>query len=219
MPCPRYRPKVHADPLETLRRISRTDRTDSENRFIAAEAGVAVYAVTHGRSALSDGDILAGWMYVRLLTETGIRIRWIAGPSADGPDADGAPTIDRADTVSRIAAMAKRDYRLMLASYQAVRQIRIDAGQPLGEDLSDGLMALANRIPGTPAPNDVRQLAGLMPTGLALYAEFRNSSSIIHPGSGLGRVHIGDGERATSQIDLAATLCAGFAAPIYRALG
>jgi hypothetical protein len=206
------------DPLGILVQISETQRTDAESKFIAAEAGVGAHALTHGRAALADGDIIGGWMYVRLLTETGIRIRWIAGPSADQPDNDGAPTIDREDTIARIAAMAKRDYRLTLAGYRAVRAIRLAAGQAVTEDVSDQLAALADRIPGAPAPNDVRQLAGDTPTGLSLYAEFRNSSSIIHPGSALGRVSLGGPERAASQIELAAGLCAGFAAPIYNAL-
>lgn len=206
------------DPLEILVQISETERADAESKFIAAEARVAVHATTHGRTALANGDILGGWMYVRLLTETGIRIRWMAGPSADQPDDQGAPRIDRADTIARIGSMAKRDYGLALSAYRTVRRIRLEAGQTVGEDLGEGLAALAARITGEPAPNGVRQLAWDSPTGRSLYAEFRNSSSMIHPGSALGRVGLGASERAASQIALAAALCAGFAAPIYNAL-
>jgi hypothetical protein len=133
------------DPLEALRAISETNRTDAESIFIAAEARVAVHAGVHGRTALADGDILGGWMYVRLLTETWIRIRWIAGLSANEPDRDGAPVIDRADTIVRIAALAKRDYGLSLAAFKAVRRIRIEAGQVVPEDVSDQLAALAHK--------------------------------------------------------------------------
>jgi hypothetical protein len=115
--------------------------------------------------------------------------------------------------------MAKRDLALTLDAYRAVRKIRIEAGQDVREDLSDQLAALADSISGERAPKTVRELAELSSTGLQLYAEFRNSSSIIHPGSALGRVRLDSPERAASQLALAAVLCAGFAAPVYKAVG
>jgi hypothetical protein len=221
----RYRGRVAEipDPLKMLVDISKTERTDAESRFVAAEAGVAGYALVHARASLADGDVLGGWMYIRLLTETGIRLRWIAGPSAAEPDAQGAPRIDRSDTLARIASLAKRDYGLTLGSYKAVRKIRIELGEidenDQSGDLSGQIAAMADRIAGEAAPADVKTLAELSREGRQLYAEFRNSSSIIHPGSALGRVPIGDRDRATSQAELAGFLCAAWAAPVYRALG
>ena len=69
------------DALEVLNEISETERTDATSRFLAAEATIAVDALMSGRQAVVDSEALSGWMYVRLLSETAIRIRWIAGPS------------------------------------------------------------------------------------------------------------------------------------------
>jgi len=207
------------DPLEVLVDIGETERIDAESRFIAAEANVAIKALMSGRQAMADGDVLAGWMYVRLLAETAIRIRWLAGPAADTPDKDGAPSIDKSATIERIAGLRKRDYGLMRDAWRAVHNIRIDTGQEdTGSDLGDRLQALIDSIPENGAPNGIRQLAeSTGRIGRQLYAEFRNSSSIIHPGSALGRVPIDAGNQA-SQLELASIVCAGYAAPIYNAL-
>jgi hypothetical protein len=63
------------DPLEVLVATSDASRTDGASEFVAAEANVALHALSRGRQAFADGDVLAGRMYLRLLSETAILAR------------------------------------------------------------------------------------------------------------------------------------------------
>lgn len=172
------------------------------SEYVGEECRVAVYALIQGSNALARHDSLGGLQYLRLLAETTIRLRWIAGDDEDAPTPDGRLKVDPDLATHRTLSMKKRDLRHLVAAYRAIRE----AGGSSSEGLTEQLSALADRIAEPLAPREMSTMA-ITTTARRVYAGHRLCSTMIHPGATLGRTGLMPRDRLEEMIDDTAVVC------------
>ncbi len=186
---------------------------DEASQFIGSECRVALYAFIHGNNAIARDELLGGMQYLRLLSETAIRVGWIAGDSHEaGPD--GYTVVDPAAATSRIESMRKRDLLLLASASRAIRQ----SSGSVVEDISASLEISADQIAEPPAPVDLRTMATSVP-GLNMYAVHRLCSAVVHPGAGIGRPQLMSRDALQKMTEASGTVCGGLAVAVLRNLG
>lgn len=210
---PHYDAAVEAEDLvNELARIRDEGerRWDESSQFVGTESRIALYSLVHGRNATARGELLGGLQYLRLLSETVIRMRWAAGDGEEVGDPDGRPLIDATVARARIRSLQKRDLAHLLAAYRA---IHIDGNFELAPDLEGMINAIAEPL----APREISGLA-TSTTGRAAYATHRLCSSMIHPGLGIHRAGGMPRQRLAEMTDEMGYLAAAFGDAMLRTL-
>jgi hypothetical protein len=208
------------DPVDALVKVRDVgeSRSDPESRFIGSEVRVATYAYLHGSNATARDEALGGLMYLRLLTETAIRLRWLAGPYGD-EEPGGDRQIDPTDSKRRIQRLRKRDLRLQVGAYRALREVEEANNLPATwDDLIDRLVEAEAALGVDEAPQDLKAMARPFDTGQMLYAGFRLSSSMVHPGLMLGSGTLVERSVIEGSSLNAAMMIAGYGARLLKAL-
>jgi hypothetical protein len=187
--------------------------SDDAARYIGSECRLLAYALENGGKAVARREIVGALMYLRLISETGIRLYWVLGDHADGGDPDAIPTADPTAIRERVLGLRKRD---LDTHAEALEATAAQAGQ--ASTTAPGLRAEARRIAEDAAPPTTEGLA-TNPRGLALYAAFRQSSTGIHAGAVLGRLAPTSSVEASERIDIAAFMTIGAALGLLTSLG
>jgi hypothetical protein len=158
-------------------------RPDEASQFVGSEARIAAYALDQTRNAMTRGDSLGGLQSLRLISETGIRLRWLVGDGEDQFGPDGRLLVDPGAARSRYRSMRKRDLLQLAAAYRSISEVNPSEER---RRLEAQLGALAASIGEDSAPWDVGRMA-LSATARRIYAAHRMCSALIHPGAALGR--------------------------------
>lgn len=199
--------------LVRLQRVA-TNRADFASQFVGAECRVDLYAIGQTELALARGDLVGALLYLRLLSEIGIRLRWLIGDEPDVGDAAGRIVANGALARSRVDALRKRDLLSLAAAQKAIAEANGGSASKTNEDL----FAMANGIAETPAPRNISDLA-TSPTAKRLYAGHRLCSTMTHAGAALGRGELMDPAVASDMVDEASYLGCASADALLRALG
>src|SRR5215211_1082363 len=170
-------------------------RPDHASRFIGAECRVATYAYVQSSNANARGERIGALQFLRLLCESGIRLRWICGDEDTG-DETGQLVVDGLMVVERARRLEKRDLMSLRSAYVAINEASGGEGRYAG-----GLLDLVAAIPDEAAPPSIRDLATSW-SGRSLYSMHRLCSSRVHAGALLGRqTSIETPEEIDSQLD------------------
>lgn len=143
---------------------------------LMSELRTATDAARRVDRAVADGDALGSFVFLRVVLESTIRLRWVAG---DGDEPQAAILRDR------IERLRGRD----LARIRTALGTLIDSP---GRREAIAMVSLEQAsIRATKAPAAIEQLAVTV-EGKQLYDLHRLCSSLIHPGVGIRRIELFD---------------------------
>ncbi len=199
--------------LDSLRDVG-FNSTDERVRLVGVECETGAGVLRRASAAAARDETLAGILYLRILAEIALRVRWLGGTADDVRDATGWPTVDVAQASENTRALRKRDLHQLAAAHRAITTVR--PGGP--SELTDQAQALADSIDGAMAPPNADQLA-LSPMARKIYAGHRLASMMIHPGASLGRGDLMSADVLEAMTDEAAIFLAIYAAALMRSFG
>jgi hypothetical protein len=196
--------------VESLARLRDEDDRSAAGELIGPECRVALYALVKANDALAARDGLGASMYLRVIAETAIRLRWLLG---DDEDESGRPLgFTAASVAARGRQLQMRDLRLLRKAFRAIKDV---LEQP--PELLPGLdKRIAELGDGPAAPENISELA-TSKHARKVYAAHRLSSMTIHPGAVLGRRALDPLGVLGAMVDEAAAVCAGAAEMARRA--
>jgi hypothetical protein len=196
--------------LESLQRIAES-LDDEAAPWIAIEVGLGRVALHRADSAERVGDRLGAFLYLRILAEVALRVRWLAGDRDEEDDA-GFPIVDALLVRERVKGLRRRDLLHMAGSFKVIAEF---AGGD--KALHSELLRLAATLEAPPAPDTWRGLA-TSESAKSAYVAHRMCSSVVHVGGGMPQLYARSFDQVPSMIDTCAFMVSAWAAPMLESL-
>lgn len=197
--------------LRTLSHIARA-RTDDTSLGVGLEIVLGLTALTRADAAQTSGDHLGTLIYLRLLAEAALRVRWVGGDT-DEAGADGYPLVDAAVVRERLIGLRRRDLIHMAGALKVTAEYAGTDPAPLLKELGDRIAELK----APPAPAKWRGFATSHSAGAA-YSAHRMCSSVVHAGTAMPGALKKENQRLPEMIDGCAFLIVSWGASILEVL-
>ena len=142
----RYRRSQLIIELSRLRDLGE-NRADAASQFIGGECRVAGLATARAYQGIRRNDAISTVLYLRLVTETALRIAWLADDDGGKADAKGRPLVDASRLRTRTRMLTKRDLMHLRASFVAIHDPEDDDRDKLADQLNELVDATRSRQP------------------------------------------------------------------------